>query len=409
MPPPPGTPKLAPKLRYVIVSLLGMQVYLGVCYNLPALYAPVVSRDLGIPAQSVGLYLGILMIACLVGALSSQLLRRVGALRFVQIGTLLQAAGIALAASGSTFWLMVSAFIVGAGNGMVIPGIIHILSQTAPPGRLSVSIALTQTGTPLGTAFAGAAIPSLIEAVGWRESLLPSVLAGLIFVLAVQPLRQALDRDRDRNARLQSDSLFSPWLLALRDPALRAVGITTLMISLIASVHAAFLVSYLNLELKYSLVLAGLVLTGSQAGVIVGRVLAGWVSDRLGDPLLVLRWLTVAAGLFTIATALLAYGFAGFGLAVVVLAITVCQSWFGVFLAAAARHAPQGKAGMATAGTQLFPITASMIGPILFAALVSLLGRYSSAYLAVGVAGLLVGAGLLLSGRRSSRARSKAT
>lgn len=402
MPPPSGTPRFA----YVIAALVGANLFLGFCYSLPAVYASVVSQDLGIPAQRVGMYTGLLVFSCMLGSLaSSQWLRRYGALRMIQTGTLLQALGIGMGANASTVGMIASALVVGAGNGMVIPAVIHILARNAPPARLSISIALTQVGTSIGAALAGAILPSLLEAIAWRPSLLVCFAGGMIFVLAMQPLRGALDRDRDPQARLRTRLLFSPWVLALRDPGLRAVGIAALMLAFIASVYGAFIVNYLHLELKYSLVVAGLVLTVSNVGVVIGRLVTGWLADRLRDPLLVLRSLTLAAGLLTIASALLARGIAPFGLGTVVLTMTVCQAWFGVFLAAGARRAPAGKAAVATSGIQLFPIGASVIGPIVFSGLVSMLGSYSNAFLAFGSAGALFGVVLLVVYRGSAETR----
>ena len=394
----PGTLRFA----YVAAVLVVANVYLGFCFNLAGVYASVVSEDLGIPAQRVGVYLGLVVLTCMLGSLSSsQLLRRHGAMRMIQIGTLLQAVGIEMGAIASPLAMVASALVVGLGNGMVIPAVVHILARNAPPGRMSLSIALTQVGTSIGAALAGASLPSLLEAVAWRPSLLVSVALGVVFVLVMQPLRRAIDRERDPQARMQTRQLFSPWMLAIRDPALRAIGVAALVIAFVASGYTAFIVNYLHLELKYSLVVAGLVLTVSNIGVIIGRLLTGWLSDRLRDPLLVLRGLTLASGLLTIATAMLAHGFASFGLGIVVLTMTVCQAWFGVFLAAGARRAAPGKVAMTTSGIQLFPIAASVIGPMVFSGLVSLLGSYSNAYLVCGCAATVLGVAMLLTGRAS--------
>lgn len=400
MSPSPGTPNLG----YIVCALSFVQMYTGVCYNMPAIYAPDVTDKLGVAAQSVGVFLGIVMVACLGGGLiNSQLLRRVGAWRMCQIAVFFQAVGVGLAASGSLFWLIVSAIIIGIGNGTVVPATVQTLMRAAPPGRIATYIALTQLGPPIGAALAGATIPSLLEAFGWQRSLIPMILVGLAITVALQPLRATVDRELDPHFTLRFATLFSPWALAFRDRALRSVGLVSLTMAFIASVNGAFLVSYLNLELKYSLFLAGLVLTSSQVGVMAGRILIGWVADRVRDPLPLLRWLTLATGALTVLMGLLAYGGGAWGFPLVVLTITVSQSWFAVFLAAAARYAPPGKSAMATAGVQVFPITATTIGPIVFAAIVSLSERYSSAYLICGTAAVIIGAFFLLSSRRRVR------
>jgi MFS family permease len=394
---PPAEP-IQPGLAFpvVLVALVGSNLFLGYCYNLPAVYASVVADDLRLPAERVGVYLSVLVFVCMLGSLfASQVLRRWGALRMVQTGTLLQAIGLGIGAAGTPAWIAVSAVVVGLGNGMVIPSVVHLLTHNAPRGRLSLAIAVTQSGTAFGAGLSGMVLPHLLETMPWRSSLFVSVGAGLAIASGLQFVRRQLDRERDPRAALAMHQLFRPWAYVLGTPALRAVGVSGFMLAFMSSVYAAFIVNYLHLELHYSLVAAGLVLTVSNISVIAGRLAAGWLTDRLRNPLLMLGGLTLSCGLLTIGTALLVYGAGTSGLVVIALAMTVGQSWFGVFLAAGARRAGPGNAAAATSGIQLFPISSTVIGPIVFGALVGMLGSYASAYLVFGIIGTLAALALL--------------
>ncbi len=390
----PAQPGLA--FPFVLASLVGSNLFLGYCYSLPAVYASVVASDLELPAERVGVYLSVLVFVCMLGSLfASQAMRRWGALRMVQTGTFLQAIGLGIGAAGTPAWIAVSAVVVGLGNGMVIPSVVHLLTHNAPRGRLSLAIAVTQSGTAFGAGLSGMVLPHLLEAMPWRPSLFVSVGAGLVIVSGLEFVRRQLDRERDPNAPLAMHQLFRPWAYVLGTPALRAVGVSGFMLAFMSSVYAAFIVNYLHLELHYSLVAAGLVLTVSNISVIAGRLVAGWLTDRLRNPLLMLGALTLSCGVLTIGTAMLVYGAGTAGLVVIALAMTVGQSWFGVFLAAGARRAEPGRAAAATSGIQLFPISSTVIGPIIFGALVGMLGSYASAYLVFGIIGTLAALALL--------------
>lgn len=382
---------------FVLAALVSANLFVGYCYNLPAVYASVVATDLGLPPERVGVYLSVLVFVCMLGSLfASQVLRRWGALRMVQTGTLLQATGIGIAAAGTPAWIAVSAVVVGLGNGMVIPSVVHLLTHNAPRGRLSLAIAVTQSGTAFGAGLSGMVLPHLLETFSWRPGLSVSVGIGLAIAAALEFVRRPLDRERDPAAPLAMHQMFRPWAFVLGTPALRAVGVSGFTLGFMSSVYAAFIVNYLHLELHYSLVAAGLVLTVSNISVIAGRLGAGWITDRVRNPLLMLGALTLSCGLLTIGTALLVHGAsAATGLTVIALAITLGQSWFGVFLAAGARRAGPGRSAAATSGIQLFPITSTVIGPIVFGALVGMLGSYASAYLVFGIAGTLAALALL--------------
>ena len=66
----------------------------------------------------------------------------------------------------------------------------------------------------------------------------------------------------------------------------------------------AFLVTYLVTELRLSLTAAGLVFAVMQATGVFGRILLGWVSDRLGSGLPTLRAVAVTSAATSLALAL---------------------------------------------------------------------------------------------------------
>ena len=76
------------------------------------------------------------------------------------------------------------------------------------------------------------------------------------------------------------------------------------------------------------------------------------------------------AGTWTIPAMVLACVFAGIGTA----------GWYGVFLAEVARLAPPERIGLATGGALFFVYAAICVGPLVFAAAVSISGGYPPAF-----------------------------
>jgi nitrate/nitrite transporter NarK len=164
-----------------------------------------------------------------------------------------------------------------------------------------------------------------------------------------------------------------------------------------------YLVSYLKIELAYSLVAAGLVFSASQVAGALSRVLWGAVADHVFEPRMVLAALGLVMALCAFAVAQFTAGWPPVAVfAVCVLYGATAVGWNGVFLAEVARLAPEGRVAIVTGGTQFFTFAGVLIGPPLFGAIASATGSYGSGFLAIAALPLLAGAGLLASGRGSA-------
>src|SRR5690606_30719569 len=123
--------------------------------------------------------------------------RRYGAIRASQAGLVLCAVGIALCAIPLPAAIAPGAFLLGLGYGPITPASSHLLARTTPADRMSFVFSIKQTGVPLGGVLAGAIVPGLADLAGWQAAFLAVAVANLLCALAVEPLRGALDSDRD--------------------------------------------------------------------------------------------------------------------------------------------------------------------------------------------------------------------
>lgn len=384
-----------PVVRIVAV-MMAVQVFNGVTGNAASVYGPVVTAALGVPAQTVGIYLGTMFATGLVtGFFFVGAVRRYGAVRMMQVVVLLSAIGLSLPALGSIAATLAGAVVIGFASGLSLPASSHILASVTPKERLGLIFSLKQTGVPIGIALNGVVIPALLLNMSWQMSLLPLTLVGLAALLLLQPMRGMIDGDRDPDAPLRGTSILAPLRFVWREKPLRTAGLIGLVLCAGQLAMLGYLVTYLNLELGHTLVAAGLVLTISQVSTVFARVAWGVLADRLGDPLRVLGIVAAGSGLlgFVVAAFQPDWTIVAVG-AVLVPYSLFTMGWNGVHLATVTRYA-RGDIPSAMIGTQLFSFIGMLGGPLLFAGIVSVAGRYWVGFAVFAAASLAAGVALL--------------
>ena len=389
-----------------LAATLAIQVLVAMAAVTVPVLAPAAAGEVGVSAGYVGFFVGITYAACMAASLvSGALVRRIGAIRVSQWCLLSCAAGLWLTATGLVPLLVAGALLIGCGYGPVTPASSHILSRSTPPGRMSFTFSLKQTGVPLGGALAGLVLPTLVLWAGWRAAAVFVGFACIVTAALVQPMRALLDADRAPGHPLGVASLSGPLRLVIGERAIRRLAVSSFFFASLQVCLITFLVTYLTRDLGFSLVQAGLMLAVAQAGGVAGRLAWGAISDRGGRPLQVLGVLGCAMAVFAAAAA-------GFSTGWPRLAIVLCCAafgataigWNGVYLAEVARQASAGRAGEATGGALFFTFSGVLVGPPVFAFLVEGGFSYSVAFLVVAVPALVCGLALLWVGARRTSA-----
>lgn len=353
--------------------------------------APAVAQALGASAAYTGVYVAIVYAGAMAASLAGgTAVARWGAIRVSQAGLVLCAAGLALCAVPSLAAMALGAFLIGLGYGPITPASSHLLARTTPAHRMSLVFSIKQTGVPLGGVLAGAIVPGVAVAAGWQGALLLAAAANLACALIAQPLRPALDEDRDPRRPLVLGSLAQPIRVVLSHPALRMLAGCSFVFSMAQLSLTTYLVTYLHVTLAYTLIEAGLALSVAQTGDMVGRVLWGWIADRWSGARRVLCALAVLMALSAIATAVLQPG-THYLLVLAVLVVFGASAigWNGVYLAEVARQAPPGLASVATGGTLAITFFGVVLGPPAFGAMVGLFGTYRASFALLAVPTLL--------------------
>ncbi|HEX6841923.1 MAG TPA: MFS transporter [Stellaceae bacterium] len=368
---------------FALIATLAIQALVAMAVLTPPVFAALAAPEIGVGANAIGIYTSVVYAAaCLSAAASGGPLRRHGAIRLSQLCLVLCALGLALAATASLPLVLGGAVILGVGYGPVTPASSHLLIRQTPPERRALVFSIKQTGVPVGGALAGILVPALVVTLGWKGAALATAALSVAVAVAVQPLRRDLDSDADPQARGER-GVLTAIRLVLAEPRLRRLALASLAFSAMQLCFSAFVVTFLTERVGLRLVAAGAVMATAQAAAIGGRILWGWVADRL----VATRQLLGALGLVMAASA------AVLGLvtpawpiaAIAAVTVTLGASglgWNGIYLAEVATLAPAGKAGMVTGGALSLTFLGIVVGPALFSGVVGASGSYPLAFLA---------------------------
>ena len=154
----------------------------------------------------------------------------------------------------------------------------------------------------------------------------------------------------------------------------------------------AFFVTYLAVELEFSLTVAGVSFAIMQVTGAIGRVAMGWISDRNGSPQIVLLVLSVAsaATVGTITAVNESWQIWAIYMLAAVTGLAII-SWNGVFMAMISGFAPPGRVGEFTAATTFVTFIGYVVGPASFSGVLALGLSYQGAFLLLGIVLLISG------------------
>jgi MFS family permease len=354
--------------------------------TVPAM-APRVAEALAVSPAYVGVYIALAYIGAILASLASgAAVARHGSIRVSQAGLVVCACGLALCAIASPWTLALGALLIGIGYGPITPASSHLLARTTPAARMSLVFSIKQTGVPLGGALAGAIVPGLQEWVGWQAALLAVAVANLVCAFTAQTLRREFDDDRDPARPLRMGNFLEPVRLVLAHPGLRMLSACSFIFSMAQLSFTTYLVTFLTDSLAYGLVAAGAVLSISQVGAVVGRVLWGWVSDRWVGARRMLASLATLMAVAAVTTALLQPSLPTLAVIAVLFVFGASAiGWNGVYLAEVARQAPAGQAGVATGGTLAITFLGVVLGPPVFGGVSGLFGSYRAGFVVLAI------------------------
>ena len=291
---PPGRPTGA---GVALTATLAIQIFVSLVATAAAVLAPEVAQTFSIAPKWIGVFVSLIYVGAMFASLASGgVIQRYGAIRVSQACVILCVAGsvlVVLAPDRAVVLLVIAALVIGIGYGPITPASSHVLVRTATPSNFALTFSIKQTGVPAGAALAGAILPGLALALGWRNAFVAMAIAGLVVVAGAQAVRATLDADRIGGSgwRFSPAGVFAPLALVRRSRALTELTLIGLCYAATQVCLMSFLVVYLTEALGWTLVAAGLALTVTTLGGVAGRIVWGWAADRMLKPRRVLGML----------------------------------------------------------------------------------------------------------------------
>jgi MFS family permease len=379
-----------------LVATFALQVATAYLTRLLPTIAPALADQFGWAEGSIGYLAGLTMVGSMVFLMGGgPLIRRFGSIRTLQLGLALAGIGLLALLAPSLMLAAVASILIGLGYGPSVPAGNDVLQRFAPQRHRGLIFSVKQAGVPLGGVIAGFVLPVLVDNFGWQSSLVFSGALVISTLIAVQPFRGAIDATRDPHQPIGLDTLLSlsnlarPLATLRTAPDLTRIGIAGGCLAAAQGAWLAFLVSYAVSNLNLTLAQAGLLFAVMQATGMGGRLVLGFIADRLRSGILALILVAVTSGLASFAFVLASPSWPlSVLVGVTALSGLSVTSWNGVQLAELARLAPPTQVADASAGGTVLVFVGFVLGPVLFALLVGLTHRYELGYLLIGLVAL---------------------
>lgn len=373
-------------------TLLMQSVASFLTQSLPVL-APLMTQSAGLAPESIGNLAALVAVGTVLFLLlGGPVLARWGPVRTLQLGAVLSALAMLVAALGTVPALLLASVLLGIGYGPSPPAGSQILAATAPPGHRTLIFSVKQAGAPLGGALAGLATAPAAAAFGWPAALLLTVATALLAALLIQPLQAQLDAERDARRPLglgavfRKETLIAPVTALRLHPALLPLTLLAMAFAALQGCLFAFTVTWLVAVHRLTLVEAGTAFASMQAAGVAARIILGWLADRTGYPARNLVVQAIAATLCALAFAAMPRGTPLAGIDLLAGSVgALAASWNGIYMAQVARLVPPGEIVTATAGSTLFTFVGYLAGPAVFALLVRISGGWTLPFALVGL------------------------
>ncbi len=349
--------------------------------------APVVAGDYGIDPSLTGYQISIVSAGLITSAMFlGNLSRKLGAGRTNQIGHGLVAAGMLLMLLPSPIFLIAGSYALGNGYGLLGPSSSSLLMRFVPAARRNFLFSVHQTSIPIGGILAALVSPVIAVTLGWRWSLVFAASLLLMVIAIMQRGRAQWDDDRDHGAAAVSRNPLADFFMIWRDRRLRMISIVGGALCWGQFVVVSYTVVACVQELGMSLILAGTVLTIVQLSNGGGRVIAGWLADRVRSSARVITWIVWMMLATSIAAIWMNASWPTLALYLLFALLGMATgAWAGLLLADVSRLAPHGRVSGAICGALIYINIGKFLGPIAFANVYALTKSYGIAFASIAL------------------------
>lgn len=385
-----------------VALVTAAQAMLALMTRVLPLFGLALTVAAGVPPEAVGQLAAATSLGSMLFFLwGPTLLMDASALRQLQMGGALAGLAVLLCLHGGWSLMLLSAFLIGVGYGPSAPAGSDMLMRAAPAGRRAFAFSIKQAGVPLGGLAAGLLLPPVaiwggVDAVLWLCAIIALAAAAMLGQWgATREAAPARLRDRPRARELASAPLRL-LRLVFGAPELRAITIAGLGLGVAQGVLMGYFPVFLSDHAGLPLAAVGFAFALLQGVGIGGRVVMGWLSDRMAAPGRATLGLCFASSATMALVATIGPGSSPVWIAIVSgLAGLTVVSWNGVFLSDLAGAAPEGRVGEITSAGTFVIFSGYVVSPLAVQLVFAAAGGYAAGFLAAAAAPLVVAAVVL--------------
>jgi ACS family hexuronate transporter-like MFS transporter len=289
---------------------------------------------------------------------------------------------ICLSMADSFIMICILLFLGGIGHAAINPATAKVVMAWFPLNRRATAMGVKQTGVPIGSALAAAALPAIALSLGWQKAFVISGLVSIASVFLSLIIYRKPTYDKKNSTSVHLPPIRVSAIFKNKDIMLLSV----LMIGflMLQSSLETYIVFYCMDVLKYTLITSGLLLSISQLGAIGGRLFWGPVSDifmkaKRKSVLMVIGGISsIMCLVFALMPTHMPIWVTG-GLVIIFGACAI--GWNAIYLVFAAELAGRGNEGRAIGISLTIAFIGHLIGAPIFGHLVDSFGSYTPSWL----------------------------
>ena len=249
-----------------------------------AVYAipPFVQADYDVGATHIGVMITVLMLGYTLFLIPvGRVIDTYGESRVLVIGLVgLGSGAIGVALAPTFLALLAIVFVLGTFYATAIPGTNKAVFAAIPSHRLNTSMGIKQVGVTAGSGLSAIVVPWFgASRFGWEVGVLAlavvALIVSVVFRILYGPSETVAERER---GGIRSHFRTPEYTLLTAAGFFLGAALFTTM---------GYTILYVDQSVGAGVVLAGLALASAQLFGSIGRVVFGWLADRLSAPLTV--------------------------------------------------------------------------------------------------------------------------
>jgi len=255
-------------------------------------FAPVLSRELGVPLTSITSLIAVNWATSLLGIFFGPLADRFGYRKMMILGLVMLAVGMFAGGWFPSYGvILITLFLAGLGKMVFDPAVQAYVSERVPYKRRATAIGFLEISWAGSTLLGIPLIALLIDNVGWRSPFFAMGAIGLAGIIVLSVLIPADERSVLNPRRTLSVKKVLP--IIVRDEA--SLGALVYVFFFSAAIDNLFVVygAWLEKAFRVDIVALGMATGVIGAAELVGEILVATISDRFGLKRVVMIGVTI--------------------------------------------------------------------------------------------------------------------